>query len=391
MRRGLIKNTKVPKDCTLVSIDVSSLYTNIPHLDGLEAATNALLDHPDQDPIRLPVQVLRELMSIVLKNNIFEFNGDHYLQLQGTAMGTKMAPSYANIFMGNLEPKLIAQDPTHIQLWKRYIDDNFIIWTGTNEDLETFLTKINDIHPTIKFTHECSEQELTFIDMTVYKGPNFETTNILDRKTHTKKTNKQLYIHRTSYHPKACKKAIATGETIRYLRTNSRKPTFTKMTSQLTDKLIQRGYKAKDVKATIKKLPFENKEQILNKQPTNPNQKPIIFPTKLNDCHTDLKHILYNNWEIISKDEELKSMLPDKPIIAYYKKNKSLANFLVRAKINTPAKVTDPDLQPTEHRLDPKPTVITDLSKLLPRALPMTKCKNKNCKVCQHLRITKTI
>lgn len=78
---NLITQTKVPTNCKLVSIDVSSLYTNIPHNEGLEAATNFLLDHKDQDPIRPPVQILRELMSIVLKNNIFEFNGEHYLQL----------------------------------------------------------------------------------------------------------------------------------------------------------------------------------------------------------------------------------------------------------------------------------------------------------------------
>ena len=187
---NLILNTKVPTDCILVSIDVSSLYTNIPHTDGLEAATTALADHTEQDPIRPPIQILRELMSIVLKNNIFEFNGDYYLQLQGTAMGTKMAPSYANLFMGKLEPTLIAQDPTHIKMWKRYIDDIFIIWTGTEDQLQTFLQNINKIHPTIKFTYESDSQELTFLDMTVYKGPNFKTTNTLDIKTHIKKTNK---------------------------------------------------------------------------------------------------------------------------------------------------------------------------------------------------------
>jgi hypothetical protein len=35
--------------------------------------------------------------------NNFTFDGNHYLQINGTAMGTKMAPSYANIFMGDLE------------------------------------------------------------------------------------------------------------------------------------------------------------------------------------------------------------------------------------------------------------------------------------------------
>ena len=254
---NLIQSTKVPNDCILVSIDVSSLYTNIPHSDGLEAATIALADHMDQDPIRPPIQVLRELMSIVLKNNIFEFNGEFYLQLQGTAMGTKMAPSYANIFMGKLEPQLIAQDPTHIQLWKRYIDDIFIIWTGTNEQLNTFLNKINQIHPTIKFTHECDEQELTFLDMVVYKGPNFNSTSTLDIKTHIKKTNKQLYIHKSSYHPKACKKAVPKGEILRYLRTNSQIETFSSMRNQLIKKLVERGYKARDIKESIKEIKFE--------------------------------------------------------------------------------------------------------------------------------------
>jgi hypothetical protein len=38
-----------------------------------------------------------------LKKKNHTFNGDHYLQINGTAMGTKMAPSYANTFMGKFE------------------------------------------------------------------------------------------------------------------------------------------------------------------------------------------------------------------------------------------------------------------------------------------------
>ena len=109
-------------------------------------------------------------------------------------MGTKMAPAYANIFMGQIEPKLIALAPTNIAMWKRFIDDIFIIWMGNESDLKKF---INRAHPTIKFTHEYSDRELTFLDTTIYKGPDFETTGILDIKTHIKPTNKQqLYTHK---------------------------------------------------------------------------------------------------------------------------------------------------------------------------------------------------
>ena len=66
------------------------------------------------------------------------------------------------------------------------------------------------IHSTIKFTHDISDTELTFLDVTLYKGERFISTNILDLKTHI---NKQLYVHSTSYHPPTTIKAITKGET----------------------------------------------------------------------------------------------------------------------------------------------------------------------------------
>ena len=50
------------------------------------------------------VAVLAEL---VLKNNIFKFNPKYYIQKEGTAMGTRMAPAYANIFMSSIEEQII--------------------------------------------------------------------------------------------------------------------------------------------------------------------------------------------------------------------------------------------------------------------------------------------
>ena len=55
----------------------------------------------------------------------------------------------------------------------------FIIWTETTDE---FMGKINQIHPTIKFTYEISDTEVTLLDVTVYKGERFQATNILDLK-----------------------------------------------------------------------------------------------------------------------------------------------------------------------------------------------------------------
>ena len=169
-----------------------------PHEEGIQSALHFLSNHKEnyKHPEQSNPEILGELMNLVLK----KFNEQFYLQIQGTAMGTKMAPAYANLFMGKLEEQLINLAPNHIHTWKRFIDDIFIIWTGTTAEFEEYMHTINQIHPTIKFTHEVSDMELTFLDVTLYKGDRFLHTNILDLRTHIKNTNKQLYVHTTSYH-----------------------------------------------------------------------------------------------------------------------------------------------------------------------------------------------
>ena len=84
-------------------------------------------------------------------------------------MGTKMA-SYANLFMGDLELQLLELGKPYIHVWKRFIDNIFLIWTGSQQQLDEFTGKINSHHGTIKFTHENSENKVTFLDVTAYKG-----------------------------------------------------------------------------------------------------------------------------------------------------------------------------------------------------------------------------
>ena len=123
------------------------------------------------------------------------------------------------------------------------------------------MSNINQIHPTIKSTYEISDTELTFLDVTLYKGERFESTNTLDLKTHIKATNKQLYVHSTSYHPPATIKAIAKGETKRYLRTSSNETNFNSMTLKLIHKLKQRGYKPNQVTRHIKDIPISDRKE----------------------------------------------------------------------------------------------------------------------------------
>ena len=72
----------------LVIMDVSNLYTNIPHHEGIEKVNNILQDRVNLLPSNTNII---KMLSLVLKYNVFRFDRDFYLQINGTAMGTRVA------------------------------------------------------------------------------------------------------------------------------------------------------------------------------------------------------------------------------------------------------------------------------------------------------------
>jgi hypothetical protein len=86
----------LPSGTILVSMDVTSLYTNI----HIMTVSRGLRPKSVKEP---PTECFVQSLTLVLEHINFTFNGEHILQINGTAMGKKMAPSYANIFMEKLE------------------------------------------------------------------------------------------------------------------------------------------------------------------------------------------------------------------------------------------------------------------------------------------------
>ena len=86
-------------------------------------------------------------MALVLMLNIFEFDEMLFIQMIGTAMGTRAAPTFANLFMGKID-KMIQKAAwigtrNLIMFYKRFIDDILLIWCGTEAELLQFLDMIN--------------------------------------------------------------------------------------------------------------------------------------------------------------------------------------------------------------------------------------------------------
>ena len=78
-------------------------------------------------------------------------------------MGTKLAPALATIYIGHLEESFLAGRKLKPELWLRYIDDVFMLWTYLLNEFHAFLAGINGIDKRIKFTAEISQQECIFL------------------------------------------------------------------------------------------------------------------------------------------------------------------------------------------------------------------------------------
>ena len=128
-------------------LDIGSLYIKILHSEGVYAISELLAIHRDAND--LPQNhYINELLRIVMANNFFDFNGRHFHQVAGPAMGTKLAPSYDNIFTSHFEDQCVYTYQNQPTLQKKFIDDIFLLMTCGYDELVTFITHMNTVHPT---------------------------------------------------------------------------------------------------------------------------------------------------------------------------------------------------------------------------------------------------
>ena len=314
---------RVSEDDYLVTLDVSSLYTNICNTEGIESIqTNPTLKSTLASSV---LQMIAGLMLLILTLNNFIFNGEHYHQIKGTAMGTRAAPNYANIFMGSFEEKYIYKSTymRHISYFGRYIDDIFLIWKGTENQLKEFLCKLNRAHPTIKFTFEYSKSETNFLDVTVKK----DQKGYLSTDVYQKKTDTHNYLNNASAHPEHSKKSIPYSQFLRLKRIISDPETLRIRINEYIEYFVNSGYKRKSLRKTADQV--YRGELKTSSKPHDNNTVRLI--TTYNRTLPDMKAIVNKHWPILSTNERCQYVSKMNPQVVY-KRNKNLKDILVRAK-----------------------------------------------------------
>ncbi|CAJ0966383.1 unnamed protein product [Ranitomeya imitator] len=228
----------VPVNSILCTLDVNSLYTSITHDTGIEAVSLKLLEASVDT---LSQDLCLELLNLVLRENYFLFEDDFYVQICGTAMGSNVAPAYANLYMDRFERDFVYPNTLFQQyalLWYRYIDDIFCIWQSDHTSLTTFYNTINEIRPELKLSISHHMEAITFLDTKVCKDVHGSLTTDI----YTKPTDRNNLLLYNSCHPKSTRNSLPQSQFKRVSRIVSNPTVRQSRLHEMSKKFEDREY-----------------------------------------------------------------------------------------------------------------------------------------------------
>jgi len=162
-----INKTDIDSGEVLMSLDVTSLFTNIPKELVVQGITNRWNEIKNSTKMNL-TQFL-DAVEMVLGSAYFKFDGKFYEQVYGSPMGSPLSPILADIIMDDLEIYCLTKLDFKINSYFRYVDDIFLIVPRNKVDLT--LEIFNGYHPRLKFTHELeNNNSLSFLNTSVIRG-----------------------------------------------------------------------------------------------------------------------------------------------------------------------------------------------------------------------------
>ena len=186
----------------LCSLDVESLFSNVPVRDTIEIIITAAYHHETLPPPNFPKEVLRDLLSICTTETPFSFLGKMYLQRDGVSMGSPLGPTFADFYMSALESQLLNQQLiSNPVFYVRYVDDILALFK-TNNHIHHFVRRLKS-HSILNFTTEImTDNSFNFLDVKfdVVNGK-FVTSVFIkptDRGTYANFMSHSLYPYKIS-------------------------------------------------------------------------------------------------------------------------------------------------------------------------------------------------
>lgn len=165
-------HNKIPSNHQIISLDIVSMYTNIPIElveKAIDSGWNIIGKHTT-----IKKEHFIQGIKLCLNSNFFTYDNKFYTQKKGLAMGSPLSPILSEFAMNSLENTIINNSPIPIVFYKRYVDD--CILCIPNNTHETILDMFNKFCGDIQFTLEReSNDKINFLDLTISINRNNNT------------------------------------------------------------------------------------------------------------------------------------------------------------------------------------------------------------------------
>ena len=280
----------------------------------------------------VPTDFLINLLQLVLKWNLFEFDEKIFRQLIGTAIGTKLAPNYADIVMAVIDELILKAAAKHgdgtfpISFYKRFLDDIFFVFLGSHKKLHEFLDEMNQIHPAIRFTicHtklpgavdtcECPElDKIPFLDTTISVKNNLIVTDL-----YRKPSDRVQYLLPSSCHPNHCHKNIPYSLALRIVRICSEPESRDARFDELKDMLKSWNYQSGLITSAINRAKDVPRSEALKRVNKNQAAKRQVFVVRYDPRMPSMPSIIHKHYRSMTTiNPELKETFPLPPLVAY--------------------------------------------------------------------------
>ena len=202
------------------------------------------------------------MIELVLDNNNFNVGGlEHFIQINGTAIGSKLGRNYACTYLGKWESQLLESSENKPFLYLRYIDDIFGIWMHGEESLLKFHSLANSLHGQIdlELRFSTTSVEFLYVKVCILEGR-------LSTEVYTKPTDTKAYLHHSSDHPSHTKRAIPTGLAMRAKIICSIEMGLKRQAQEVCSNLLRRGYPKNEVKKSIRRVENMERSKLLTQQ-----------------------------------------------------------------------------------------------------------------------------
>lgn len=254
------ENLEIADTDLFVSFDVETLYPRMVH-EGTVKAVKYANWHIHGDKLK---KWACDATELILEQSFVEFGETLFKQCKGMAMGTNAAVELANIYVAHYiecKESFKERKTRFMRLWKRFIDDVFMIWKGTRAELDQFIVWLNSQNPSLRFTAHIHESETDFLDLTAFRH-----NHRLKFKIYQKSINRFLYVPFDSNHPRHVFRAFIKGELIRYARNCTRMVDFWRQRGLFGIRLENRGYPQSFIQRVFREVNHSDRNRLLDEK-----------------------------------------------------------------------------------------------------------------------------